>query len=710
MHHTPHAKTTAQEKPYKNQNHYIMRNNTTHKQMPAVARAAMRQLCLAVALLAAAFAPGHAMAEETVQQYALKLRDVQVTSENCSDIQFSQHRGKASYDPATKTLTLDNLYASDQNVPVIHNMGIDGLTIKCKGDITMYQDGGVLLEANTTIEGSEADPSSFTYLHIGKGTKVTVANFLKLTVSLYGTAVSGVTGTDGETLVIKNSNFATYGKIEKLAAFETDECDIGDGAAFDASLHAVATDGEAASRVNVYKREAYDLWIAGVQVTSTNFDKLSQIPGVSGNIYYEKGECMLYLGNCSITPEPGVPAIRSDIEEFSIALEGNSESTLTANGAPAMILGKETYMQTNAAMYNGKLTATASGGYPAILAHDVLEIYRMDLDASGKYGIEGADDGVCLNLSEANVKLSGSTSATANITELNTARVKITSPEGAAYDSSLRGVAKDGKLAAEVTFAELEDYMLEIGSYYVDETNCADLSVLPCINGNASYDRATNTLTLDNASVDGCIYTGTKDDFTLLVKGKCSLKGDFSLHALTVYDDGNTTIRGEEGSELRIEMPDTSPHTSYTVYLASYNDDATLTIDNCTLDITGDVPIMRVSTDNDASTLRIKNSTLYLHATFEPVFGFKTAELQGSIIESPEGMHYQGKAFVNENGITYEGDMTIVRDTTNGIGAASTDDSAEKPVYTVGGTRIAHNGGKLPKGIYITGGKKKVVR
>lgn len=687
-----------------------MKNNSTLKLMPKAALSAIRQLCMAVAVLAAALAPSSALAEETVQQYALKLKDVQVTSQNCSDIQFDQHRGKASYDPTTKTLTLDNIYATDDNQPVVHNMGIDGLTIKCKTAIIMEGDaGGFLIEANTTIEGSEAEPSWATFLRIGKNTKVTMTDFSKFTFKSEDASVSGVTGTEGETLVVRSSYLSARGRIEKLAALETDDCDIVDGSAFDATLHAVTRNGEVASDIDIYKYEEFDVWIAGVRVTTRNFNKLAEIPGVSGTILFGIGETSIYMDNCNITPAQGVAAIRSDMEDFAVVLMSGTESTLTANGAPAMILGKYTYIESNGSMYYGKLKATASGGYPAILASESLEIYSAELDASGKYGIEGDGDDAILWISEAKAHFAGSTAAMANISGVNTAMVKITSPTGAAYDSSLRGVAKDGKLVNDVTFDEMEDYGLDIGNYYVNEENCADLSVLPNITGNASYDHSTRTLTLDNATVDGCISSRSKDDFTILVKGKCSITGDLPMLAISLTDIVNATIKGEENSELWIDMPETS-YTTTPITLNGTNCESTLTIDNCNIDIKGDMPLYCTRYIGELSTLRIVNSALNLHATSSPIYNFKAVEMKGSVVASPEGLHYKSPAFLDKDNIIYEGEMTIVRDTTNGIESLGTDDNTNNCIYNIGGAKIARSGGKLPKGIYITGGKKKAVR
>lgn len=62
--------------------------------------------------------------------------------------------------------------------------------------------------------------------------------------------------------------------------------------------------------------------------------------------------------------------------------------------------------------------------------------------------------------------------------------------------------------------------------------------------------------------------------------------------------------------------------------------------------------------------------------------------------------------------ISEDGDLLAftVGDGSTGISSISVNDAKEGPVYSLDGTRIANNAKNLPKGIYINGGKKIVVR
>ena len=62
--------------------------------------------------------------------------------------------------------------------------------------------------------------------------------------------------------------------------------------------------------------------------------------------------------------------------------------------------------------------------------------------------------------------------------------------------------------------------------------------------------------------------------------------------------------------------------------------------------------------------------------------------------------------------ISEDGDILAfnIGDGSTGISSISIENSKEGPVYCLDGTRIADNAKNLPKGIYINGGKKFVVR
>lgn len=72
--------------------------------------------------------------------------------------------------------------------------------------------------------------------------------------------------------------------------------------------------------------EKLDLWIAGTQVTSDNWDNLNDLPGVSGEVilYRSSGSPTLFLNNATIYSSK-YPAIESNIHSLSIQFEGKNK-------------------------------------------------------------------------------------------------------------------------------------------------------------------------------------------------------------------------------------------------------------------------------------------------------------------------------------------------------------------------------------------------
>ena len=269
-----------------------------------------------ILLLAAAALPYEAKAigsdnevSNDVTTYDLKLGDVAVTSENCNDIQFGQSRGKASYDAETNTLTLDGVSAMKK---VLYS-GIDGLKIKIKNSVRFSAgDGRVIvwqLNANTVIDGSDAERLNMSTLSVGENAEVAFRNFNDLTAS----AIRGVSGEAGEKLVFDNCNVKIILTLTNIASVTFENCGLPDGLTFDKDKHGIVTEeGNFVNAFHIRVYKEYDLWVCGERVTTKNYRDLSKVLGVKeGNIYFELDMGVLYLySGCKIETPDGVPAIR----------------------------------------------------------------------------------------------------------------------------------------------------------------------------------------------------------------------------------------------------------------------------------------------------------------------------------------------------------------------------------------------------------------
>ena len=182
-------------------------------------------------------------------EYDLKIAGMQVTSDNCSDLSvISGVSGTVKYDPSTKVLTLENATIQIDTTNALFSK-IDGLTIKVIGTNTLTTGNSttLLLAKSLTITGGgvlnvNSGGNCAIYVY---GTNLTIDG---CTVNAKGGY--GIVGRNGssETLTIKNSTVTaegTAGSIADFASLTLDGCAITEpaGAAFDASLHAVALGG-----------------------------------------------------------------------------------------------------------------------------------------------------------------------------------------------------------------------------------------------------------------------------------------------------------------------------------------------------------------------------------------------------------------------------------------------------------------------------------
>ena len=663
----------------------------------------------------------------SVVTYDLQLCDVVVTSENCKDIQFGQEAGKASYDPETKTLLLDNISREIDDEIKSHRIlinKIDGLTIKIKGTVwtgaRMPLTSGeefctFELDANTVIESVGTSYLVLCGLGIGENTEVVFRN-IEYVQCLTDYGIRGVSGEAGEKLVLEHAAMYVYNSITNIASLELRNSELESGKTFDSQKHAVVSDGEIAIGVRFNLLEEYDLWVAGNKVNIKNSTDLSQLPGVNcQSLRYDRAEKALYLEKCTIEASEGEPAIRSGIEDFKLIFY-SGDNYISSKGAPALKFEKS--KASVECRNSGKCIVSASDDQPAILATDSISFGDAAITACGKYGLSGGENGLYVSAKGGSLKFYGKNAATNNLSGWEMEELLVKSPENADYDSKLRGFAVAGKLVSDTLVVGLDRYPLYFGTYNVNELNCNELSVFPCVEGKASYDPATNTLTLDNAKVATKVMFENKDAI-LEVKGKCQIivPNDSYLNSLEFADVENAFIRGLQGAQLTLKggKDINSRINSYGIFIYTYSKGTRLTVSNCDMDITSDEPLHAYivnRTNPDGSVfqrrLRLSNSHIKLNTDLYPVSGFDKVELLGSKISSPkELIYYNNGHYYNQKGEYYKGSIEIVRDNTVGIETAKTEvPAARRGVYTIDGVKLDTSEENLPAGVYIINGKK----
>ena len=671
---------------------------------------------LAVGLLTSA---STAMAQTT---YDLEIAGVQVTSANCSDLSvISGVTGTVKYDPTNKVLTLDGATINSSTTKAIYSEIVD-LTVKVIGTNNLTT-GYVTMAFRTTatITGGgtlNAKSNNDCAIYASETNHLTIDGCTVNAKGKYG--IAGYNGSS-ERLTIKNSTVTaegvTDGSIVDFASLTLDGCVITQpaGAAFDASLHAVALGGSVVKSKVVISptgggTTTYDLKIAGVQVTSANCSNLSVIDSVSGTVKYDPTNKVLTLQNATIQINT-TNAIVSEISGLTVKVIGtnnlttDSNATMTFNN-PATITGGGTLnveSQNNSAFYVNETNLTIDG---------------CTVNAKGAYGIAGnSGSSETLTIKNSTVTAEGVTDGSiVDFAGLTLDGCAITQPAGAAFDASLHAVALGGakvtsKVVISPTGGGTTTYDLKIAGVQVTSANCSDLSVIDSVSGTVKYDPSTKVLTLENATIQTNTYAAIFsyiDGLTIKVIGT----NNITTNNTTLSFIKPLTITG--GGVLNANSGN-----SYAIYAERTN----LTIDGCTVNAKGVYGI--TGFDGSSEMLTIKNSTVTAEGTDGSIDAFASLTLDGCAITWPAGAAFDASLkAVALGGAKVTSKVVISKNSTDIVEATAEPSLTFYPnpvadilylsatartirVYDIYGTEVAHAAdtdrvevSHLPAGIY----------
>ena len=183
--------------------------------------------------------------------YGIEILGVKVTKDNCKDLSAIYGvKGKMSYDPETKTLTMEDVTLNPAVTIAIENKYVMDMKIKLVGNNIITSKNKVCITINKT---STISGSGTLRLKSGENCGIYVKSSLTVEgVKLYAEGYYGVAGDDGtcgEILTLRNSYVEATGRRGSICDLQNlvlDGCSITQptGAAFDANVHAVALNGK----------------------------------------------------------------------------------------------------------------------------------------------------------------------------------------------------------------------------------------------------------------------------------------------------------------------------------------------------------------------------------------------------------------------------------------------------------------------------------
>ncbi len=553
-----------------------------------------------VALFVTAFVlPQQVQAEN----YNLLIGGKRVTSENCGDLTaIDGVKGKAKYDPTTNTLTLENatitttaekaagvgFWNSIKDLKVVL-IGENTITSEKSGGMVNYEKLTFTGSGKLTIKGAMSGNEDYCYGVLNPGTVIVQECSLEISGGVNG-ITSGRWKFNKCNVRIKGNGTTkdeykgSMGRLNYVPEFT--DCKIATPAGTEwkkleksgYTFHSLfGSDGKVVTDWVTIKPntapENYGILIGGKRVTSENCGDLTAIDGVKGKANYDPATNTLTLDNATIniTAEKAAGVgLWNSIKDLKVVLIG--ENTITSEKSGGMVnYEKLTFTGAGKLTIKGAMSGNEDYCY-GVLNPGTVIVQECSLEISG--GVNGITSGRW-KFNKCNVRIKGNGTTKdeykGSMGRLNYVPeftdCKITTPAGTEWKKleksgytfhSLFG--SDGKVVTDwVTIkpnTAPENYGILIGGKRVTSENCGDLTAIEGVKGKANYDPATNTLTLDNATINitaekaaGVGLWNSIKDLKVVLIGENTITSEKSggmvnYEKLTFTGAGKLTIKG----------------------------------------------------------------------------------------------------------------------------------------------------------------------
>ena len=633
-------------------------------------------------------------------KYGFKVAGVDVTNDNYLNLtEISGVSGKVYFDPSTRTLTLDNATIEANDCNAILNETCDNLLIKLLGTntINVTNSAGIYLQQETSILGTSGSKLTITNdkgAVLFENSPLEINNCWLEVEGKWG--ISASNNEAAEVLTIRNSHVeakGSTGSICDIANLVLDNCSITqpDGARFSTQNKAVVLNGEMVTDKVVIEPDSYGFKIAGKDVTALNCKDLSVIDGVDGKMSYNPETKTLTMEDVTINTTDLNGIWNKEVKGLKINLVGNN--TITSSEACISI------SETSTISGSGTLRLKSSGNCGIFLPSS-LSVEGVKLYAEGKWGIAGQvfqTSGNVLTICNAYVEVTGSNGSVGDLENLILDGCSITQPNGAEFDANVHAVVLNGKAVTDKVVIEPDNYGIQIAGVDVTKKNCKDLSVIDGVDGKISYDPETNTLTMEDVTINTTDFNGIVNrdvkDMKIKLFGNNIIT---SKNKVCITINKTSTISGS--GTLRLKSGENCG-----IYVKS-----SLTVEGVKLYAEG---YYGVAGDDGTcgEILTLRNS--YVEATGRrgSICDLQNLVLDGCSITQPTGAAFDA----NVHAVALNGkvvtDNVVIESDNNSIGTITADVPARKQgIYNLNGVKLTQQWDDLPAGIYIVDGVKRV--
>ena len=667
--------------------------------------------------------------------YGLWVGGVPVTNLNFEKIESPEIKGQVSYDHHTHTLVLTDAHITSDAVAIEVDRTYKGtaassLRIECNGTCVINaKQIGLELARNTTVNVMD-DSSLEINANLGVGMYDGYYIF-QGDVLVLGNDV-GMSSLGGETATVAMRNFegeihGDHGAISDIADLTFEHCSMvyPEGLRFDRSEKAVMDGNTKAVDVGVQRDEriAYGLKVAGVEVTSLNCDFITT-PRVSPNgviqgpypTTYDPESKTLTLNDARIiTSEmPGIE--NTGVDGLIIKCKGSS--SITSTYGYGIVSNKDFSIEGDPKQLPNLKVTSELYKYPyhcmkAIAFVDVsdrtLTVRHVNLDLySDEWGIYSVEGYANVGIYGSNVDIHG---MVGSISSFNVVDCKVVEPTNG-LDAFKDGAFRDDndRILRHVKI-EIYDLGINIAGIPITSANYMDImSAISekspyegAISGKVSYNPESNTLTLDNASIevvdDNVIEVGYNDGLTIKCIGNSQLES-YTGRGLDI-NNGDCSIVGDADGSSSLKL-----------YSTVFVNTSTLTFQDMNVEVDAHYDrygFEGLYSDDRAWTASVvlRHSNMTVKGKTAAVYDFDKFDLIDCYLERPVGGYFdlEDHCMRDENG-NFATEIEIVADDISGLENTKMDaDDPNAPMFDLTGRQIYN---PYRGQIYIQNGRKKI--
>ena len=436
-------------------------------------------------------------------------------------------------------------------------------------------------------------------------------------------------------------------------------------------------------------QETYGIKIAGVDVTALNCKDLSVIGGVDGKINYNPETKILTMEDVTINAT-GNGILNEDVKGLKIEVVGNNVITTTS----ACIAIRETSTISGSGTLRLKSSENCGIFLPSSLTVEGVKLYT-----EGSWGIAGQafqTSGNVLTICNAYVEVTGSEGSICDLQNLVLDGCSITQPNGAEFDAQSHSVLLNGEVVTYKVVIEPDSYGIQIAGEYVTSLNCKDLSVIDGVDGKISYDPETNTLTMEDVTINATDFNGIGNrgvkDMKIKLFGNNIITSKSACITIreTATISGSGTLSLKSSGDCGLYM-----HTS-------------LSVEGVKLYAEGKYGVAG-DDGTRGEILTLRNSYVEATGSSGSICDLQNLVLDGSSITQPTGAAFDA----NVHAVALNGkvvtDKVVIESDNNSIGTITADVPARKQgIYNLNGVKLTQQWNDLPAGIYIVDGVKRV--